>query len=114
MTEDEPDVDRDLPVAMEFEIMEAGGRPHPARHPGWNKTFSVGIRPKVASGRKKAARVRIAGPVHNEQEVDREARRVLVSLTRDGPSARIVPALLVGISYTITKAGKRGGLRRAT
>lgn len=96
---------------MNFEIMEAGWRPGVLG--GYaGQTFSVGIRPTVASGRKAAAWVRISGAVHEERGVDYWSRVVLGALN-DGfleLPARAAP----GIQYRITPAGKAGGLRRAT
>lgn len=99
---------------MEFEIMEAGWRP--SRRRGIRSgTFSVGIRPRVVSGRKAAAWVRISGGVSDEARVDREAAGICQLLNWEHCREPLLPARApTGIRYIITKSGKAGGLRRAT
>ena len=107
---------------MKFEIMEAACRPGPGSavlSPASQATFSVGIRPVVAKGRKKAAWVRVVGPVLEEKLVDSHAGFVAQVLSGKGcdQGGLFVPGLPpipCGLAYSITAAGKRGGLRRAT
>lgn len=94
----------------EFEIMEAGCRPHPKdRYPAWNSTFSVGIRPVVSRGRKATAWVRVSGSVADEPSIDRATEGLAVIMNGGG---RLLPRPPRGIQFKITPSGRDGGLTR--